>query len=453
MSPEIPPESSPRDRDLDAADLYRLVSEECHRAGPPGEKPRRLMRRMARSLGVPEETSRAIDAAVETRRAAGALGAPRRVQRRQLYARALRRAYWDGDPPAQTAEFLRLLRREIGFSDMDHDVTMEKLQDLGWAPPQPPTPLVPESAELDRVEAFAAARAALLAEGLAAEPVGPGGEPNFGESAVEVPVVRMAPPAAAAPSWTGGQLIAAGIALGLLVAALPMAYMKGALDARRARLAAAPDLPRPGPPGLTPTPQPTPAPAPPPAPPAASKPPPPPPGQVFLEGLPPPGDDPTDGLDYLAGLKLRLASRRPGLRAAFERHQREHRTTIEEHFLRRSRDLRAADSASGGYAPAGLREADQRLRSVTDPDELLVRAVDAWYLGTLGFMVTPEAYDAAPEVYQRLMPVLDEALRELPGLRVADAALGMRAIAAELQDSPHPLLSRQGAALLARLDG
>lgn len=465
-----------RHADLSAAGVLQLVAEECLRAGPLGEKQQRFVSDLAGKLGVVEPTAAAVLAAAEAKRLAGALGEPRRFQRRQLYARVIRYAYWAGDPPEETAGYLRTLRRATGFSDLDHDVTMERLIDLGWAPPRKATSLVPGSSELAMREQLEAAKAALAAETLANEEEPGEAEAEMLASAGEMPAVAGAPVPAApvssparAPAVAPSPrtLLGVGLALGILVAAVPLAYMKGALDQELGAPA------RPAHPVVAPTPSAGPtAPAPGtrlPAPPVAASPParparPPtpaqaPPGKIpgerFAEGLEAPGAGLESGLEYLVALTGRLAKPREKLARAVEMHARERAAEVEGAFARRSEaNYRAmAAGGGGGYGAALAADGLARLREVELEHEVLAAAVHAHFLAVLAFMVEPGEYEAASEFYARLVPILLDSLDELPELRQGAVALPLRTLAEDLQDGAVADLRRLGSQLLRALEG
>jgi hypothetical protein len=453
-----------REEELTAQGVFQMALEECFRSGSPGEELEQFLQRLGLSLGLGEDSQGRIGLLVESKYREGFLGRPRRFHRRQLYARILRYAYWNGDPSPECAHILGLLRREIGFTDLDHDVTMEKLIDLGWAPPKRATPLVPDSCELRMIEAYNAAKAALIAESLSADPVEEEVEAKGNVEEDRPRVASISNQARRSVLDTGPrtrdpnssrspvQLLGAGLGLGLLIALIPISYLKGALDTSLAARAEGQSLAR------TPQVQPAEALSPPPSPSVEPLPPPPEstltPGQRCLAKFASSGSS-GDGLAFLESLHSFLKERGELARLEMEEQGRKERQQNNGRFSARSEaNYRSFGKTGkgGGISTELLKESRLLILSVRKEEELLTTVIHSHFLALLAYMVEAKVYAKQERTYLRFVEVMKSALQEIPGLKAAGSSLVLRGIGEDLRESESEALREQGWELLRALE-
>lgn len=491
-------------RDLTPEGLYQMAAEEARRPGEVDEKRRAILARLASEIGLDAEGVAKVEALAEEKHQQGSLGKIRKFSRRQLYARVIRYAYWDGEPSEEVAAMLLSLRNLVGYKDADHERVMEALIDQGWAPPKPiPTrpdsvvrrtaasrdasdegePLsmastafdAPSEAQ-DRLEMNTKAQATVKSSDLVKEDMGYASDeaaeaeadlfetmsansserrtspPAAPEKKPGVPTIQVVQPQ---PSNKGFFI---GLGAGLVVALVPLVFFLSSMT----------EAPPPPPPPATrkPPPPPPPPPSPPPPtktpgppePPTPPPPPPPPPaipaGKRLLEGFTL-AVTPDGGISYLQILQDYLIAKGPTAARAVEQHLKMQRKDVDSAFAMRNEAIfeaaRGSHGANGGFVIELVDESFRAVRVTEKEDALPDAVIHAYYKALLAYYVDPAKYLEDAETYAQLVPLLVTGLKKIPNMKKSGCAIVIRVIGEDLRDSGDPGLSQLGQDLLVAL--
>ena len=120
MFPEdhAPPAPPPGPGGLSPRELYRLISQEAYRDGSLDEDELRILRTMGRFLRLEAPVAAAILNAAKANYEAGALGQPRPLDPRDLYAHALGYVLADGEVDAREQAMLEGLSQVLGLGNI-----------------------------------------------------------------------------------------------------------------------------------------------------------------------------------------------------------------------------------------------------------------------------------------------------------------------------------------------
>lgn len=116
-----PPPKPPGPGGLSPRELFRLIAQEAYRDGTIDEEELRILRTMGGFLKIEQEVLGAIMKAAKANFDAGALGQPRPLDPRDLYAHALGYVLADGEVDPREQVMLEGLRRVLGLGNLLDD--------------------------------------------------------------------------------------------------------------------------------------------------------------------------------------------------------------------------------------------------------------------------------------------------------------------------------------------
>jgi tellurite resistance protein len=97
--------------------MFRLIAQEAYRDGQLDPRERQILVTMARFLKLPADVTEAILVAAKANYDAGALGSPRPLDARDLYAHALGYVLADGEVEPEEQAMMEGLRRVLGLGN------------------------------------------------------------------------------------------------------------------------------------------------------------------------------------------------------------------------------------------------------------------------------------------------------------------------------------------------
>ena len=113
--------SPPTPGSLTPRELFRLIAQEAYRDGNLDPAEQRILSTMARFMRLPADVAEKILVAAKANFDAGALGAPRPLEPRDLYAHALGYVLADGEVDPREEAMLEGLRRVLGLGNFPGD--------------------------------------------------------------------------------------------------------------------------------------------------------------------------------------------------------------------------------------------------------------------------------------------------------------------------------------------
>lgn len=117
MFPDDPPPVPPTAGSLTPRELYRLIAQEAYRDGTLDAAELNILQTMGRFMKVPADVAEKILVAAKANYDAGALGTPRPLEPRDLYAHALGYVLADGEVDTREQAMMEGLRRVLGLGN------------------------------------------------------------------------------------------------------------------------------------------------------------------------------------------------------------------------------------------------------------------------------------------------------------------------------------------------